>query len=58
MFYWAGLHKADFQEQLAEGVKVLLMMASRLLASQPKPTPTPALRILPAPDVDDEDEGN
>lgn len=46
MLYWTGLHKADFQEQLTEGVNTLLSVACRILTSQHSQPST--LRILPA----------
>lgn len=53
MFFWAGLYKPDLQEQIADGVKLLLSMACRILVSQGRTTPTP-LRILPATDETEE----
>lgn len=52
MNYWAGLHRADFQEQLKEGVNILLSMACQMLAGQPRTHQT-TLNILPI----DEDDG-
>lgn len=55
MFFWAGLYKADVQEQIADGVKLLLSMACRILTSQRR-TPTTPLRILPAADREEDRE--
>ena len=52
MKYWAGLYKAEFQEQLLDGVKALLSGAQRVLAQQGPPMSLPQ---LPAPHGDTED---
>lgn len=54
MLYWTGLHKADFQAQLMEGVNTLLSMACRMLASQ-RSQPS-SLRLLPADEDGEQDE--
>lgn len=55
MFYWTGLYKPEFQIQIAEGVKVLLSMACRILANQPRAAPQPRA-LLPAPEADEDEE--
>jgi len=52
MKYWAGLYKAEFQEQLLDGVKALLSGAQRVLAQQGPPM---SLLQLPAPSGDADD---
>jgi hypothetical protein len=46
MSYWAGLFKPNFASGVAEGVKVLLMLAYRILAQQKR---VPTMGMLPAP---------
>lgn len=55
MMFWSGLYIPDFQTQLAEGVKVLLSSACRILASQQRTSTAPP-RLLPAPNEDGEEE--
>lgn len=58
MKFWAGLFKIEVQEQIAEGVQLLLTMAHTILNSQQRSPPTPP-RLLPVieeeGDQDDDD---
>lgn len=51
----AGLHKEEFQEQVRDGVNVLLSVACQMIANQRQDPP----RLLPPPagdqDADDQD---
>ena len=56
MKYWAGLYKAEFQEQLLDGVKALLSGAQRVLAQQGPPMSQPQLPAPPGDTEDSEDD--
>ena len=56
MKYWAGLYKAEFQEQLLDGVKALLSCAQRVLAQQGPPMSHPQLPAPPGDTEDSEDD--
>ena len=53
--FWTGLHKEEFQEQVRDGVNVLLSVACQMIANQRQDPP----RLLPSPagdqDADDQD---
>lgn len=51
--FWAGLYKTDFQEQIGDGVKVLLEVASRILSTQQRAAPT-TLRLMQAEDEEEQ----
>lgn len=51
MKFWAGLFKNELQDQIAEGVHLLLTMAHNILNTQQRASPTPP-RLLPASDED------
>lgn len=54
MNFWTGLHKAELQVQITEGVKILLSTACRILASQQPATPPP--RLLPVVEEEEQED--
>jgi hypothetical protein len=53
MSFWAGLFKPNFAGGVVEGVKVLLMLAYRVLTQQKR---VPAVGMLPAPRTDQRED--
>lgn len=57
MNFWRGLHKVDLQAQIAEGLKILLSSACRILLAQPNAPPSP-LRLTTVAEEEDQEEGD